>query len=477
MVFIRNIRVVVIASLAIPASLIASFALIRAAGFTLNSMTLLGLTLAVGIVIDDAIVVLENIFRHIEEEGAPPFRAAIDGTKEVTLAVVATSVSLIVIFLPVAFMTGYTPALHLSVRPDDGVRGDGVAAGQPDADADAERAPAAHRRAGPPARRRILRQGRSRLPAVAGVVAGSPRRHRRDQPARVRVDLRADRRSAARSCPTRTWASSSWSSTRRKGRRSPGTEKAVSTLTPDLLKIDGIAHVMPTDLRAGQSLAHLHPAEAARRAVSGRRNRSPATCATLMASHPGYKPTIVMRTPIGGGESSAYPIQVNLTGPDLRKLSDYALQLLQKVQPMPALSDLEGGGQPVESRAARGRRSAARRRPRRARRRPGAGAAPDGQRRGRDFQLSREGRALPRDDPRAGGSARRHAGDRRPDGAVVARRAGPRRQPRDADRAASARRSSSATTGSSRSGCFADVKPGSPLDQALDDDQRSTSAR
>ena len=108
MVFIRNLRVVLVASLAIPASIIASFALIRAAGFTLNSMTLLGLTLAVGIVIDDAIVVLENIFRHMEEEGTPPFQAAIDGTQEVTLAVIATSVSLIVIFLPVAFMTGYT---------------------------------------------------------------------------------------------------------------------------------------------------------------------------------------------------------------------------------------------------------------------------------------------------------------------------------------------------------------------------------
>ena len=108
LVFIRNIRVVAVASLAIPASIIASFALIRAAGFTLNGMTLLGLTLAVGIVIDDAIVVLENIFRHMEEEGAAPFQAAIGGTTEVTLAVVATSVSLIVIFLPVAFMTGYT---------------------------------------------------------------------------------------------------------------------------------------------------------------------------------------------------------------------------------------------------------------------------------------------------------------------------------------------------------------------------------
>ena len=74
--------------------------------FTLNNMTLLALTLAVGIVIDDAIVVLENIFRYIEEKGRSPFDAAIQGTR-VALPVMATTLSLIVIFLPVAFMTGY----------------------------------------------------------------------------------------------------------------------------------------------------------------------------------------------------------------------------------------------------------------------------------------------------------------------------------------------------------------------------------
>ena len=97
----------IISSLAIPASLIATFTLMRAMDFTLNTMTLLGLTLAVGIVIDDAIVVLENIFRKIDEEGASPFTAAVEGTGEVLLAVLATSLSLVVIFLPVAFMTGY----------------------------------------------------------------------------------------------------------------------------------------------------------------------------------------------------------------------------------------------------------------------------------------------------------------------------------------------------------------------------------
>lgn len=105
--FIRNLRAVIIASIAIPASIVATFTLMRSIDFTLNNMTLLALTLAVGIVIDDAIVVLENIFRHIEEKGRTPFDAAIVGTREVALPVMATTLSLIVIFLPVAFMTGY----------------------------------------------------------------------------------------------------------------------------------------------------------------------------------------------------------------------------------------------------------------------------------------------------------------------------------------------------------------------------------
>jgi len=105
--FIRNLRAVIIASVAIPASIISTFTLMRAMDFTLNNMTLLALTLAVGIVIDDAIVVLENIFRYIEEKQRSPFEAAIEGTREVALPVMATTLSLIVIFMPVAFMTGY----------------------------------------------------------------------------------------------------------------------------------------------------------------------------------------------------------------------------------------------------------------------------------------------------------------------------------------------------------------------------------
>lgn len=106
LLFMRNLRSTIIAAVAIPTSLIATFAFMRALNFTLNNMSLLGLTLAVGIVIDDAIVVLENIFRHMEEYGKERFQAAIDGLQEIGLAVMATTTSLVVIFLPVAFMQG-----------------------------------------------------------------------------------------------------------------------------------------------------------------------------------------------------------------------------------------------------------------------------------------------------------------------------------------------------------------------------------
>jgi hydrophobic/amphiphilic exporter-1 (mainly G- bacteria), HAE1 family len=106
LVFLWNWRSTVIAAIAIPTSIIATFGLIWYEGFTLNSMTMLALTLAVGIVIDDAIVVLENIYRFVEEKGRPPFQAAVEATREIGLAVLATTLSLVAIFVPVGFMGG-----------------------------------------------------------------------------------------------------------------------------------------------------------------------------------------------------------------------------------------------------------------------------------------------------------------------------------------------------------------------------------
>ena len=105
-IFLWNFRSTFIAALAIPVSIIASFAAIAAFGFSLNQMTMLALTLMVGIVIDDAIVVLENIYRFVEEKGMDPFQAAVEGTREIGLAVLATTLSLLAVFIPVGFMTG-----------------------------------------------------------------------------------------------------------------------------------------------------------------------------------------------------------------------------------------------------------------------------------------------------------------------------------------------------------------------------------
>jgi HAE1 family hydrophobic/amphiphilic exporter-1 len=105
LLFMRSWRSTVIAAIAIPASVVATFGAMWALGFTLNSVTMLALVLMVGIVIDDAIVVLENIFRFVEEKGMAPMDAAREATREIGLAVLATTLSLVVIFVPVAFMS------------------------------------------------------------------------------------------------------------------------------------------------------------------------------------------------------------------------------------------------------------------------------------------------------------------------------------------------------------------------------------
>ncbi len=106
LLFIRDWRTTLIATMAIPTSIIPTFVFMKYMGFTLNNITMLGLILAIGIVIDDAVVVHENIFRHMEEDGMDGMSASRKGTREIALAVLATSLSLVVIFLPIAFMGG-----------------------------------------------------------------------------------------------------------------------------------------------------------------------------------------------------------------------------------------------------------------------------------------------------------------------------------------------------------------------------------
>lgn len=104
-IFLKNIRTTLISAVALPVSVISTFALINAFGFTFNNMTMLALSLSVGLLIDDAIIVIENIYRHVEE-GMAPREAATFGTSEIGLAVMATTFAIVGIFLPVAFMKG-----------------------------------------------------------------------------------------------------------------------------------------------------------------------------------------------------------------------------------------------------------------------------------------------------------------------------------------------------------------------------------
>lgn len=109
--FLRNVRATIIPGLAIPASIVATFAVMDAFGFSINNLTLLALTLAIGIVVDDAIIVLENAYRHQEELHEPPEEAAMKGTREIAFAVIATTISLVAVFTPLAFLEGSTGRL------------------------------------------------------------------------------------------------------------------------------------------------------------------------------------------------------------------------------------------------------------------------------------------------------------------------------------------------------------------------------
>jgi multidrug efflux pump len=110
-VFLRNLRATIIPGLAIPASIISTFAIMYFLGFSINNFTLLALTIAIGIVVDDAIIVLENAYRHQEELHEAPEQAAVNGTNEIGFAVIATTIALVAVFTPLGFLRGSTGRL------------------------------------------------------------------------------------------------------------------------------------------------------------------------------------------------------------------------------------------------------------------------------------------------------------------------------------------------------------------------------
>ncbi len=341
LIFVRSLPAVVITSLAIPASIVATFTLMRGMGFTLNNMTLLGLTLAVGIVIDDAIVVLENIFRFIEEKGETPFEAAIQGTREVTLAVMATTLSLVVIFVPIAFMTGYTrryvnpfgwtmafailvsmfisftltPMLSSRLlKPAGGSHKtkDTRAFGWIDA-----------------VYTRALSWSlghRWTVVAAAGLVFATT------------FPLNA---LVGRSfIPNEDQSQFTVIVDGPEGMSLDGMTDIVIGLSKEIGSVPGVLHVVPTiSERPNHSHMQVTLTPPDERAMS--QEQIVARVRETLANHPAYKPTVIEPSALGGGELGGMPINVNLLGPDLNQVAGYALRLLSTAGTLPTLADMK----------------------------------------------------------------------------------------------------------------------------------------
>ncbi|HTK30127.1 MAG TPA: efflux RND transporter permease subunit [Vicinamibacterales bacterium] len=341
MFFIRNIRAVIISALAIPASIISTFTLMRAMDFTLNNMTLLGITLAVGIVIDDAIVVLENIFRYIEEKNCSPFEAAIQGTREVALAVMATTLSLVVIFLPIAFMTGYarryinpfgwTMAFSIMVSMLVSFTLTPMLSSRFLKLADAE------------ADHKTKDQGFFHWLDTwytgwvnwsldhSGIIIGV-------SVAAFLLTFPLNRMVGRTFVPNEDMGEWTIHIDTPEGTSLEGSSEIAKNLVKELGGIEGVATLQPT---ITDRPTHIHllgfatPFDERKVTeddiVNELRRR--------LAAHPSYKPSISIRNPLGGGEAGGFPINVNLLGPDLSQLAEYSLKALARAQQMPSLVD------------------------------------------------------------------------------------------------------------------------------------------
>jgi HAE1 family hydrophobic/amphiphilic exporter-1 len=343
--FIGNIRAVIISALAIPASIIATFTLMRAMDFTLNNMTLLALTLAVGIVIDDAIVVLENIFRYIEEKRVSPFDAAIQGTREVALPVMATTLSLVVIFVPVAFMTGYarrfiypfgwtmafsimvsmivsftlTPMLSSRFLRMAGEGG---------------RPPHASRQEGVFHRvdqfyTASLRWTLHRPMTVIGISA-----------AVFVLSVPLNRMIGRTFVPNEDMGEFTVHADTPQGTSLEGTTAIAQDIMRELGEQEGVSHV--EYLAGADRYTHFHVffhllPENERKITQ---DEVIARVRKILAAHPGANPIVTPRNPLGGGGAGGSAISASLLGADIATLYDYSQKLLEKAKTVPSLVDV-----------------------------------------------------------------------------------------------------------------------------------------
>ena len=348
MFFIRNLRAVIISALAIPASIIASFTLMRIMGFTLNNMTLLAITLSVGIVIDDAIVVLENIFRYMEEKGCTPYEAAIQGTREVALAVMATTVSLVVIFLPIAFMNGYakryinpfgwtmafaimvsmlvsftlTPMLSSRfLKLSDGA-----------ADQKTKEGGFFHWLDVWYTRQVNWALDRSSVIIGISVIAAL---------AMIPLNYMIGREFV----PNEDMGEWTIHLDAPEGTSLEGTTEVAFKLLRQLNGIEGVAQIEPSIGVSGPgSQSHIHLLCQAL-PMDQRRNTQAAIIAEMrhrLASYPSYRPSITARNALGSGEGTGgFAIAANILGPDLAQIAGYSKQALLAAQKLESLADVK----------------------------------------------------------------------------------------------------------------------------------------
>jgi len=341
MLFMRNLRAVIISALAIPASIVATFTLMRGMDFTLNNMTLLGLTLAVGIVIDDAIVVLENIFRYIEEKNCTPFEAAIQGTREVALPVMATTLSLIVIFLPVAFMTGYarrfiypfgwtmafailvSMLVSFTLTPMLSSRFLKLA----DAEKDLRTKDRGFFHWIDGAYARSLNWALAHPLAILGVTVLV-----------LGLTIPLNRMIGRTFIPAEDMGEFTAHVDTPQGTSLEGTREIAEQVVKEIGGQDGVARV--TYLAGADRVNHFHiffylkpsdERDITQEEVMTRVRR-------VLARHPGLAPAISPKNPLGGGNGN-FAIQATLQGPDMNKLYDHAQRLLLNAQKLPSLVD------------------------------------------------------------------------------------------------------------------------------------------
>jgi HAE1 family hydrophobic/amphiphilic exporter-1 len=343
MFFIRNIRAVIISALAIPASIVATFTLMRAMDFTLNNMTLLALTLAVGIVIDDAIVVLENIFRYLEEKHCTPFEAAIQGTREVALPVMATTLSLVVIFLPVAFMTGYarrfiypfgwTMAFAILISMIVSFTLTPMLSSRflklSDADRDERTKEGGFFTRVDRAYSGSLRWTLAHPMAIIWISVGV-----------FALTFPLNRMVGRTFVPNEDMGEFTVHLDTPQGTSLEGTTETARAVVKELSGLEGVSHA--SYLAGADRYTHFHvffyllPVN--ERKVT--QDQVVARVRKILAARPGANPIVTPRNLLGGGGPGGSSISANLVGADIGKLYDYSQQLLEKAHGTPSLVDM-----------------------------------------------------------------------------------------------------------------------------------------